>query len=224
MGEGWIKLDRKILDWEWYSDLPVKTLFIHLILSANHLDQNWHGIQIRRGQLISGRYALSAATGLTEQQIRTALKKLTLTKEIVVKSTRHNSLITVCKYDDYQLKENGTNQRPTNNQPTTNQQSTTNKNVRMIRMKENNNAALPQSELPFKSDEFVFAWNEWVVDRKERNKKITPRAMAMQFKFLKTKTEGHAIEIINHAIQQGWQGLYEIRAQKEKKSNPGKLQ
>lgn len=126
--EGWIKVDRKIVEWEWYKDVAVKTLFIHMILSANHKEQRWRGIQVKRGQMITGRHSLADDTGLTEQQIRTALKKLTLTNEIVVKPTSHFSIITICKYDDYQLKENGSNQPSTSHQPTANQPLTTNKN------------------------------------------------------------------------------------------------
>ena len=44
--------------------------------------------------------------------------------------------ITICKYDDYQIKELDTNQQTnqqlTSNQPATNQQLTTNKNVKNI--------------------------------------------------------------------------------------------
>ena len=32
MNDGYIKLHRKIVDWEWYDDLPVFRLFIHLPL------------------------------------------------------------------------------------------------------------------------------------------------------------------------------------------------
>ncbi len=34
MNDGFIKLHRKIIDWEWYDDINTKTLFIH-ILSAD---------------------------------------------------------------------------------------------------------------------------------------------------------------------------------------------
>ena len=41
--EGWIKLHRQILDWEWYDDINVKVLFLHLLLTANYEDKKWQG-------------------------------------------------------------------------------------------------------------------------------------------------------------------------------------
>jgi hypothetical protein len=41
---GYIKLHRKLVDWEWYTDIPTKTLFIHLLLVANHKPNKWRGM------------------------------------------------------------------------------------------------------------------------------------------------------------------------------------
>ncbi len=49
MQNGWIKIHRKILDWEWYSDLNVRVVFLHLLLKANHDDKKWMGMDIKRG-------------------------------------------------------------------------------------------------------------------------------------------------------------------------------
>ena len=132
MSEGWVKLHRKLIKWEWYKDSNMLHLFIHLLISANHKPGKWRGINIKRGQLITGRKSLSEQTGLSLQTIRTCLNRLKSTTEITIKSTNKYSVITICNYDDYQIKENDNNhltsQQLTNNQPTTNQQLTTNKN------------------------------------------------------------------------------------------------
>ena len=39
---GWIKLHRNLLDWEWYSDIKVCRVFLHLLLTANFKDGNWN--------------------------------------------------------------------------------------------------------------------------------------------------------------------------------------
>jgi DNA replication protein DnaD len=132
MEEGWIKLHRKMRDWQWYTDIPVKTLFIHLLISANHTPKMWRGILVERGQFLTGRKALSDETGLSEMQVRSALKKLKNSGEITSKTTNKFTMITICNYNDYQKKEGGANQQDnqqiTNEQPTNNQQITTNKN------------------------------------------------------------------------------------------------
>lgn len=86
--EGWIKIFRQMIDWEWYKDVPTKTLFIHLLLTANYEDKKWKGITIKRGQLITSLNHLSEETGLSKQQVRTALKKLVATHEVTQLSTQ----------------------------------------------------------------------------------------------------------------------------------------
>lgn len=99
---GHIKIDRKILNWEWYNDYRMVHLFLHLLLKANWADCNWRGQTIHRGQLMTSLAKLSGNTGLSVSQIRTCLKKLQNTGEIANEMTNSNTLITICKYDVYQ--------------------------------------------------------------------------------------------------------------------------
>ena len=138
--EGWIKLHRKLTEWEWYKDNNTKSLFIHLLLMANHKDGRFQGQDVKRGQLITGRKVLSVQTGLSEQQIRTGLNKLISTNEITIKTTNKNSLISIIRYNSYQIESENTKQSTseiTNNQPTSNQQVTTNKNDKNVKNDKN---------------------------------------------------------------------------------------
>lgn len=132
---GWVKIYRKIIQWEWFNDSKMVHLFIYLLISANHKDGSYQGQKVKRGQLIIGRTKISAVTGISEQSIRTCLKKLESTNEITIKSTNKNSIITLLNYDLYQSEDNNestSNQqltsKSTNKQPATNQQLTTNNN------------------------------------------------------------------------------------------------
>ena len=118
MNDGWIKLYRSFLDWEWYRDNNTKAVFLHLLLTANHEAQRWMGKVIERGQVVTGRMALAESLGLTERQIRTALSKLEKTGEICKESTNKYTLITICNFDKYQSKEQ--NERPTSDQQMSN--------------------------------------------------------------------------------------------------------
>jgi len=129
MYKGYIKMHRKILDWEWYTDVPVKTVFIHLLLKANHKEKTWHGEQIKEGEVVTGRKQLAIETGLSEQEVRTALKKLKKTHEISTsKVTNRYSILTVCNYSTYQNNNSAINHQSTTNPPASNQQATTTKN------------------------------------------------------------------------------------------------
>ena len=120
--EGWVKIYRKMIEWEWYNDNNTKILFLHLLLTANHKDQKWQGKIIKRGQKITSLQHLAEETNLTVQQVRTSLSKLKSTCEITCKSTSKYTLVTIEKYSDYQDKDEEDNKQNNirNNKRTTN--------------------------------------------------------------------------------------------------------
>ena len=141
--QGYIKLFRKFTDWEWYNNINVKIVFLHLLLIANHKEKQWQGIKIDKGQVLTSLEHLSKEVGLTVQQTRTALTKLKSTYEITSKSTNKYTLITLVNWGKYQLdKEKITSEitsKLTNEQQTNNKQITTNKNDKNEKnIKENN--------------------------------------------------------------------------------------
>ena len=97
-----VKLYRKLLNWEWYSDVNTKALFIHLLLKANWKDGNWKGIEYKRGQVIGAIDTLATEIGITPDELRTAIKHLKKTGEITYKKVAKGGLFTVVNYDQYQ--------------------------------------------------------------------------------------------------------------------------
>ena len=134
MENGWVKLHRKLTEWQWYQDSKTLHLFLHLLLTANHQPKKWRKIIVERGQLITGRLSLKEQTGISEQSIRTVFEKLKSTNEITIKSTNKYSIVTICNYNKYQDDKReinqATNQQLTNNQPTTNHKQECN-NIRI---------------------------------------------------------------------------------------------
>lgn len=119
--EGWVKILRKFVNWEWYDDINTKTVFLHLLLTANYADKNWKGIEIKRGQKITSIKNLAKETNLSIQEVRTSFKRLKSTREITIETTNKYTLITVEKYNDYQddgFKINKQNNNPPNNRTT----------------------------------------------------------------------------------------------------------
>lgn len=119
MYTGFILMHRKILDWEWYSDINTRILFIHLLIKANHKTSKWKNIEVLRGQLITSLEHLAVETGLSIQQVRTCLTKLKSTSEITCKSTSRYSIIMLNNYNQYQG-EQKLNQQENIKQVTTN--------------------------------------------------------------------------------------------------------
>jgi len=100
--EGWIKLYRKFSDWEWFNVSEMVHLFIYLLLNANHEEGNWRGINIKRGQILTGLNSLNEKTGISIRTLRTCLDRLEKTKEIDRQTTNKYSIITICNYESYQ--------------------------------------------------------------------------------------------------------------------------
>ena len=121
---GYIKLHRKLLDWGWYKDQNTMTVFLHLLLTANFTESEYMGVKIHPGQTVIGRKSLAKALGMSEQNVRTALTHLKSTNEITIKSTNKFSVVTIVKWELYQVDDgkvtNRLTKKPHNNQPTTN--------------------------------------------------------------------------------------------------------
>jgi hypothetical protein len=125
---GWIKLHRQFLNWEWFNKSEAVHLFMYLLLKANHKNGTWQGIDINKGQFITSYGKISSDTGISLQTVRTLLKKFENTNEINTQTTNKYTVVTICKYADYQSEETEANTQLTNNQQSTNKQLTTNKN------------------------------------------------------------------------------------------------
>lgn len=98
----YIRLNRKILGWGWYTDINTCRLFIHMLLRANWKDGYFRGTTVPRGSFVSSIGKLSEETQLTPDEVRTAIKHLISTKEITKQSYNKYTVFTVKNYDLYQ--------------------------------------------------------------------------------------------------------------------------
>ena len=135
---GYIKLDRAIRKWRWYTKKNMLNVWIELLLSAAFEDYYCDGQLIKRGQAMIGREKMAKQLGMGVQELRTCLNRLVSTGEITIQSTNRGSIITIVKWDEYQGSPSNTNQQSnqrtnqqvTSNQPATNQQLTTIKEIK----------------------------------------------------------------------------------------------
>jgi len=114
---GWVKLHRKIVDWEWYDHIPTRIVFLHFLLTVNYEDSKYQGHDIPAGSKVCGYEALSKETGVSVQQARTAISNLKSTGTITVKKTHKFSIISISNWGEYQA----------NNSPATSNQQAINK-------------------------------------------------------------------------------------------------
>lgn len=113
----WVKIDRNITKWRWFKATNTFHVWMWLILSANIEDHDFQHETIHRGEIATSRKSIMNATGLTEQEVRTALNHLKSTGEITVQQRANYQVISIVSYDIYQSQLTG---RTTGNQPAIN--------------------------------------------------------------------------------------------------------
>lgn len=99
---GFVCLFRSFLEWGWYTDINTKVLFIHMLLRANWKEGNFKGTTVPRGSFVSSIAKLAEETGLTSDEVRTAISHLIQTREITKQSTNKYTVFTVVNYTLYQ--------------------------------------------------------------------------------------------------------------------------
>lgn len=129
-----IKLDRNIQEWRWYTNANTFRVFVHLLLNANIKANDFENAKIKRGELATSYDKIANTLKLSNQQVRTAISHLKLTGEITV--TRYSkfiviSIVNYAHYQDQSTVKSTINQQSFNNQSTFNQQQyKNNKNIK----------------------------------------------------------------------------------------------
>lgn len=199
MNSGFVKIHRKIKDWEWYTDIPVCHLYQHLIREANHKETKFRGRAIAMGQVVTGLHALSGQTGLSPRQVRTALAKLESTGEITRFATNQFTIVTINNYKQYQVREEI--ERQTDDKRKTNERQ---------RLKNDKNVKKGKD---IYRPEFISAenWNDLILHRKKHPKKPVNSERALKILSNKIKacmTAGYSEElIIDTIIGRNWQTI-----------------
>lgn len=139
---GFIQLHRQMMDKSWYSDSQYFHLWVHLVLSANHKPRFVDGIEIRRGQVKTGRKQLSRILGINESKIERILTYFEESEQqIEQQKTNKFRIITIKNYDRFQnvnSKVNNTEQQ-SNNRATTENTNNNDKHVNNDKNIYNNN-------------------------------------------------------------------------------------
>ena len=135
MNNGWIKLHRSLLDWEWYSDKTTLLLFIHLLITVNHAPTKWRGVDVFIGETIKSLDTIVEESGLSVQNVRTSINRLKSTGELTQRQHGKYRILQLVKYKDYQQSNTEDNILLTPSQQGSNRDLTHNKNIRIKELK-----------------------------------------------------------------------------------------
>ncbi|WP_438591231.1 hypothetical protein, partial [Faecalibaculum rodentium] len=211
-----------LTEWEWYTDVPTKTLFIHLLLTANHKPGKWQGIDVPVGATITSIRKLATETGLSIQQVRTAIKHLISTHDLTQSSTAKYTVFKLENYDSYQESNTESNTPPTHCQHTANTLLTTNKNN-----KNNKNEKKERSiysaegavDASFQTSEAREAMKAYLQMRESMKKPVkTERAYKLLIGKLHklAQTETEMVPIIDQSIERNWMSFFELKEDRQK--------
>lgn len=150
---GFVKLKRSILNWEWYGNLYMTRLFMHLIFTVNYEEKAWCGERIKRGERVVTLQGLADETGISKGEISKLLKKLEKSGEVLRRPTGRYTIVTLINYDEYVDTE--TEENPCENSPKTEEKRTvTQCNKYNNKNKKNNYNNKPvKSKISFDIDE-----------------------------------------------------------------------
>ena len=142
--DGWIKIHRQSLNSSVMAKPKTWYIWCWCLMKATHVSQkfpfNGKDVELKPGQFITGRSkALKELKKITPMSYRIALDYLKTTNRITIKTTNKFTIISICNWDEYQVKTTSkTTSKTTNQQPTSNQPATTYKNNKNKKNDKNN--------------------------------------------------------------------------------------
>lgn len=133
MGNGWIKFHRKLLEWEWWEDHNAFRVFTYLLLVCNFKVTRWRGVELKPGETVKKIETIEQETGLSTQQVRTAICNLKSTGELTQRKHGKYRILKLKNYTKYQA----ANSETTVKQQRNNNEITTDKERKEIKKEKN---------------------------------------------------------------------------------------
>ena len=130
--KGWIALHRRLLENPRFRDPEWLAVLVYLLLNATHQRRkmNFDGklVELKPGQLITGRHAIAAATGVHESKVKRVLSVMKTDQLIDQQAGARGSIFTVRNWATYQNFDQLDGQEMTSQRPASDQLVTTNNN------------------------------------------------------------------------------------------------
>lgn len=106
MTNGWIKVHRQIMEKGWWRKSEFVHLWLHLLLQVVYTEKEyvWNGktIQLKPGQLVTGRDKLGEETGMPGWKVQRILNFFEKENQIAQQTSNTSRLITIVNYASYQ--------------------------------------------------------------------------------------------------------------------------
>lgn len=236
MSNGWIKLHRKILDCFIWQDKPYDKAraWIDLLLIAMHHDKKMliddEVVMIQRGSFMTSIVKLADRWGWSRNKVVRYLDMLESEQMLNTKRTPKGTLITIVKYDDYQLidmscestnesTDGATNETPNESTDGATNESadeSQNKNIKNNKNVKNEKKERKGQAVYYPNDELLNnAFKEFLTMRNKIKKPLaTKQALTRMMNKIEKLSCGDndlAIKILNQSTDHCWQDVYELK-------------
>ena len=241
MSNGWIKLHRKILDCFIWQDKPYDKAraWIDLLLIAMHNDKKMliddEVVMIQRGSFMTSIVKLADRWGWSRNKVVRYLDMLESEQMLNTKRTQKGTLITIVKYDDYQLSDTScestnestygaTNETPNESTDGTTDESSDesqNKNIKNNKNVKNEKKERKGQAVYYPNDELLNnAFKEFVTMRNKIKKPLaTKQALTRMMNKIEKLSGGDndlAIKILNQSTDHCWIDVYDLKEKPKK--------
>lgn len=251
MEKGWISLSRKIQDCFIWEDKPFAKgqAWVDMLLLANHSEKKFLSknevVNLSRGSFITSDIRLGERWGWGRKKVRLFLELLENEQMIVTKRNSKGTAITVVNYDAYQKTEfekehqkniKGTSKEHQRNnggtskehQRNTNNNDNNDNNENNVNNENNDNKKHKVAKAPvvyYPNDELLNqSFTDYVEMRKQIKKPMTDKAIQLAMKKLEKLSGGDndkSIQILEQSVLGSWQGLFELKGDKQKPQRTG---
>lgn len=204
---GWIKVHRDLMGHWCASDPNFLAVWLRLISEANFKDSqsliNGCVVNVMRGQLVYGRNAFSARCGVPVAKLRRVISTLEREGMISQQKTNKYTIISITKYDDYQVDD----QQKTIKRPSNDHQTTTLEEGKERKEGKKKHSQLDFSKWPSQPREQTLA--DWKSLRKSLKAPVSQTVINGFAKELaKAGDMGWSVDdCLAHCVVKGWRGF-----------------
>jgi hypothetical protein len=209
---GWVRLHRSVLESSIFDDPETMYVWMWCLLKATHTPRkfpfNGRDMELEPGQFITSyESALRDMQKMTIRKLRTAWGYLKATGRVTIKATNKFSVITICKWGEYQTDDKQNDNRTTSQRQASDKPATTNKNDKELK----EDLPAPKVEFPpeLQDETSKAAIEEWLAYKRERREGYKPRGLkAFLTGLVKEGLTGTKLKsAVEYTTFKGWSGI-----------------
>ena len=212
--DGYFNIHRQIFESWVFADDKAFKIWVWLIGKARHkpgivplkIGKGTTTVKLKVGQLLFGRFSAEEVLNLDGSLIYRKLKKFEVDGMIKIQSNNQYSVITICKYVDYQDTKK-INEQPTNSKRTASEQQANTNNKENKENKEKKNDFFDDSDI----NKLFIEHLKIRVKLKAVNSDLAVNKLISKLRDLSNSNKDVAIKILENSITNSWKSYFPLK-------------